>query len=287
MTTFNRAALNQTSFDSAAPSGAAAVVHRLQREGRYTVAVTGEDAVTETKTIFVAAAEDGRPTVLTPPDPRRPGPPTALLVDLASTRPVPGRPTRPGTPDQLSLGAGGYVSFTAPPGEVRRFVVTKIADSGEQEEEQELDSSRLRASDAFAVTLLRPGTYAVRDTTGGHEGRVVVTYPQVGRAPYRPADPVEVACGDGPLQPDAVTIGPGQGVVFRAVGDCRITVDLVEPDDGPDRPDRPGRPERPGQLERPPSRPPVARRRLRPLQPVEPLRPVRPPRPVRPRPPVE
>jgi hypothetical protein len=42
--------------------------------------------------------------------------------------------------------------------------------------------------------LVRPGLYAVRNTLGKAEGRIVVTYPVVGERPYRPADPVGVLC---------------------------------------------------------------------------------------------
>ena len=243
----NRALLEQTSFDSARPSGTAIVVHRFPDEGRFAVALRGDDDGEETRTILVEPVRG--PTGGGAGGAGGSAFPEGVLVDTASRRPVAGRPTRPQPPDLLSVGAGGYASFTAPPGQGRRVVVTRISPAGEREDEV-FDSSRLRATDAFAVTLLRPGTYVMRNTLGRGEGKVVVTYPEVGRAPYRPAEPVTVTCDDSGFSPDAVTVGPGQGIIFAAGAECRITVELVGPDDGPGG-------------ERPPRRP-VARRRLRP-----------------------
>lgn len=244
----NRALLEQTSFDSARPSGTATVVHRFPEEGRFAVALRDDDDREEMRTILVEpargpAGEQAHAAAF----------PEGVLVDVASRRPEAGRPNRPQPSELLSLGAGGYASFTAPPGQGRRVVVTRISAAGEREDEV-FDSSRLRASDTFAVTLLRPGTYLMRDTVGRAEGKVVVTYPEVGRVPYRPAEPVTVTCDDGGFSPATVTVGPGQGIVVTAGADCRVTVDLVEPDDGPGG----------GSGGRRPPRRPVARRQLRP-----------------------
>jgi plastocyanin len=251
----NRAALEQTSFDSALPSGAAAVVHRFEQEGRYSVALVAEgDEVVDTRTIFVEPSRRSaeKDAVLEPP---RPGPerasaPDSVVIDVGVRPRVAGRAAVPEQPPVVALSAGGYASFTAPSGRSHRVVVTRIGTSREQE--TEFDSTRLRASDVFAVTLLRPGAYIMKNAIGGHGGRVVVTYPKVGRGPYRPAEALVVDCDENGFRPDAVTIGPAQGIVFKPTAECRITVELVEPDDGP-----------PGTREQ--RRPPLARRLLRPV----------------------
>jgi hypothetical protein len=97
----------------------------------------------------------------------------------------------------------------------------------------EFDSRRLGEADTFAVTLVRPGLYAVRNTLGNAEARIVVTYPVVGDRPYRPADPVTVLCTKKGFDPEHLEIGPAQALIFRFETAARLAVELLEPDDGP------------------------------------------------------
>jgi hypothetical protein len=271
----DRSALEQTSFDSATPSGTAVIVHRFVRPGRYALSLSPAGSkLTETRTLYVGDEPDadepdtdrrggdqpGRDRVK-PPEPPRPdlhgsSPPPAIAVDLRLSADLVNAAAPPDLPDVAVLGEGGYASFTAPSGQASRVSVTRIGPAGE--EDLEFDSARLGPTDVFALTLFRPGTYSVRNTLDGREGRLVVTYPQVGRVPYRPAPPATVSCREGGFEPAATTVGPGQGIIFDVTADSHITVELVEPDDGPDGPDGPtgaatGR------------RGPLARRRLRPL----------------------
>lgn len=248
----NREMFEQTSFDSAVPSGAAVVAHRFRSEGQYVVALSREERVAETRSMLVspAAAADrdsGSPVGET----GRLRLPDAMTIDLTDSRPVPGRPVPLRPTSRLTMPAGGYAAFTGAVGRANRALVRRVTSTG-SEEEVEFDTEKLGGDDVFAVTLVRPGSYAVRNSVGGHEGRIVVTYPVIGDVPYRPADPLEVRVTDTGLDPKAVTIGPGQGVIFRIDAPSRITVDLVEPDDGPG--DDPRRP-RPARRWRPPRRP--------------------------------
>jgi hypothetical protein len=252
----DRALLEQTTFDSATPSGTALVMHRFAQPGRYALALSPDgETVVETRTIFVGDEEpDGtaersgrRASELRPPRPAATGSPLpqAIAVDL---RPIPHHVSAAAPPVPGTVSEGGYASFTAPAGQAHRVVVSRVGSAGL--EGTEFDSARLAESDVFAVTILRPGTYRIANRIGGHEGKLVVTYPVVGRAPYRPPEPVTIHSREGHFEPDSVTIGPGQGVIFQVVAESHIVVELVEPDDGPG--DAPGR------------RPPLARRRLRP-----------------------
>jgi hypothetical protein len=211
----NRAMFEVTSFDSAAPAGAAAVVHRFAEQGQFVVSMHGPDRVLDTRVLNVAAEHTAG----------------GVTVDVGDSRPRPGRPAPPCQPSRLTLAEGGYACFTAAPGRGNRAMVRRAG--GGPDGEVMFDTQRLGADDVFAVTLVRPGTYAIRDTVQGTEGRVVVTYPVIGDKPYRPADPVEVHARGGGLDPASVTIGPGQGLLVRVADASRITVDLLEPDDGP------------------------------------------------------
>lgn len=105
------------------------------------------------------------------------------------------------------------------------------------------DSARLEGDDLFAVTLIRPGTYSVRNVVSGARGEIVVAYPKAGKQPHRPAEPVEIECTEKTLRPAKIKILAAQGQVYRFRTPSRIVIELVEPDDGP----RAARPKAPRQ----------------------------------------
>ncbi len=229
------ARLEQTSFDSARPSGNATVVHRLAEEGRFAVALLDDgDGVVASRTIVVepprARSEVGDdPATSQAAQTERP--PRSVMVDVSDSAEVPIQAAPPDPPGVV-VDVGGYVSFSAPLYSARRFVVTKVGQSGD-EEAREFESERLRQHDVFALTLIRPGTYLVRNTLTKHEGRIVVTYPGADGVPFGPTDPSVISCDESGFAPPTATIAPAQGVIFQATSDCRITVELLEPDDGP------------------------------------------------------
>ena len=94
------------------------------------------------------------------------------------------------------------------------------------------DSTRLEGDDLFAVTLIRPGTYSVRNVAGGARGDIVVAYPKLGKAPHRPDEPVEVVCTENAFRPARLKLQAAQGQLYRLRTPARIAIELVEPDDG-------------------------------------------------------
>jgi hypothetical protein len=228
----------------------AAVVHRFDRPGRYAVALSADGKrVVSTSTVYVdpppsherarqadaggegVEAQERRPTL----EPPRPGADPSMAVHLAVDVSRP-EDDRPDGPKVAGLLVGGYASFTAPTGGGHHVRIHRVGPSGQ--EELEFDISRLRGADTFACNPLRPGAYAMRDLGTGHEGRLQVSYPVVGRSPYQPGEPAQVTCGGGGFEPAQVVVGPAQGVVFTITGESRIVVELVEPDDGPAAADR-------------------------------------------------
>jgi hypothetical protein len=210
---FNSLFLNQTTFDSASPLGSAVVVHRFDGEGEYDVELGREGEVPDRMALSVA------------PQDKKASPASSVTVDLA------GAP--PGTvagPRHHRLDAGGFVSFTSAHARSSGSVI--IARKRDAKD-VEFDSRRLDEPDIFAVTLVRPGLYAVRNTLGKAEGRIVVTYPVVGERPYRPAEPVGVVCTKKGFDPEHLEIGPAQGIIFRFETAAHLVVELLEPDDGP------------------------------------------------------
>jgi hypothetical protein len=101
-------------------------------------------------------------------------------------------------------------------------------------DEPAFNSESLDGEDMFAVTLLRPGTYSVRNTTTGAVGEIVVEYPrEPGKEPRPPGPPVEVTATEKILRPAKIAIRPGQGQLYRFRTPSRIAIELVTPDDGP------------------------------------------------------
>lgn len=129
----------------------------------------------------------------------------------------------------VSRGAGGYaVRLGGPSGE------------------QGFDSTRLDGGDLFAVTLIRPGTYAVRNASAKADatGEIVVAYPKPQKQAFRPLDPIEIESSEKGLRPAKIRIHAAQGQVYRCPAPSRIVIELVRPNDGPKDgrpPDRPRR----------------------------------------------
>jgi hypothetical protein len=227
MPLINRALLEQQTFDSATPAGSAVIVHRMDRAGEYDVHIARDDEVVGVFRLNVGEAPGPEQTVIRSAGsvsaPLEPG--SAVALDLAAAM------RKPPAERTLAVPAGGWVSFTAPAGAVRRRVlVTPAGDGGE-----DFDSRRLGPGDVFAVTLIRPGRYAVTNDASGARAEVRVTYPQVGSSPYRPPDPATVDCGANGFSEAAIVLGPAQGLVFQIGAEARIRIELVEPDDGPER----------------------------------------------------
>ena len=229
----NRNFLEQTSFDSGVPYGLGAVVHNFKEPGEYEVAFAQDEQVVERVQLVVAeepAAAAQRGT--TPSEEPGEGPlPEQLSIQLSEARrsimasPV-GEMKRP-----YRLRAAGYVSFTTQRREDAAAIVVRRAGRGG--EAKAFDSRRLRTDDIFAVTLARPGTYALKNVLTGSAGKITVAYPTVGKKPYRPPAAITVHCTESGFKPDYVELKPAQGIIFRFNAPSRVTIDLVKPDDGP------------------------------------------------------
>ncbi|WP_113705260.1 hypothetical protein [Nonomuraea lactucae] len=223
----NRAVLEQTSFDSATPAGTSVTVHRFDQDGRFEVAVLRDDAMVDRMWLTVTGSQEPRPDQAATA--RHAGEVVAgITVDLAA---IPGR-----HPDERRLDTriSGYVAFTSSAHQSHhRVVVTR-----EGEQRPEFDSNLLRNGDLFAATLIRPGRYVATNTATGAQAEIRVGYPQIGRTPYVPPEPHTVESGRG-FSEDRITLAPAQGIVFHISADSHITIDLVEPDNGPSPGPRP------------------------------------------------
>ena len=253
----DRRVLDQTTWDSGLLSGLASIVHRLDSPGDFLLTILRDDQPVLRVPLSVVEPSSARP--LAP----------KLDVDLRSPR---GQVRRLATDLDAPVAASlsGYVTFNgmgeraghlitlersaAQPGEapgrevpgreiprpgipgrglpVRgipgREVVSPPAPA------ERFDSRQLGSADVYAVTLLRPGVYAVTNLLTQATGMITVAYPTMGQTPYRPPAPLEITCSQTALDPADVQLQPAQGIIFRFQVPSRIKIELTQPIDRPD-----------------------------------------------------
>jgi hypothetical protein len=228
----NQTFLEQTRFDSGSPGGLSAVVHHFSEAGECTVSFLEHEEVIEQVGLAVAAGGEARAAPAAGA--------AALTLDLAAIRQ--GTERGPAVPAEggarFDLERGGYVTFSLPPDQTNAAIRVQRRDTG-PEGEAAFDSRRLGEADVFAVTLVRPGRYTMRNALTGAQGTITVAYPVRGREAYRPPAPQTVQCTAEGFAPGDIGLQPAQGLIFRFAVPSRIEIELAEADDGPAREARP------------------------------------------------
>jgi hypothetical protein len=216
----NRELLTQVGADSGALTMLATVAHRFREPGDYVGAVMrGEEEVGS----FRLRADGSSPAM-------------QVNVDLAALGPEPRR----GEDDCACRSEDGNSGFVVNPSGYALFHVSRGTGGywvrvgrGGEEKESAFDSTRLVDEDLFMLTLIRPGTYSMRNAASKASGEIVVPYPKPAKELYRPPAAVDIACTDKAFRPARPKVHPGQGVVWRFTTPGRIELDLIKPDDGP------------------------------------------------------
>lgn len=122
----------------------------------------------------------------------------------------------------------GYVLFYASRGRGYSALVAE----GDQREPT-FDSSRLRAGDLFALSLLEPTTYSAIDRIGGGKADITVKRDPKRTKNLKNLEPIYVEVKQGTMHPCEIALASAQGIVFRIVTDSRIVVQKTgkAPDD--------------------------------------------------------
>lgn len=230
----NRNLLEQTSFDSGMPGGLGMIVHRFEAPGDYEIALIRDDQVVQ-RLPLVVAPERGEEEGSSKMASAAPGPalaPQQLTIELGQVRPDAMARSHREMDEPHMIRSGGYASFTTARRQDAAAVVVRRR--GERDEEELFDSRRLVDEDIFALTMVRPGTYALSNVQTGAKGQIKVAYPTRGREPYRPPEPLTVACTDAGFYPADIDLMPAQGIIFHIRTPSRIQIELIEPDDGPE-----------------------------------------------------
>lgn len=216
----NHHLFTQTDVDSGSLTMLGTVIHRFPEPGEY-LGVAERGGETRSFRLTVDATSPSQQT----------------NIDLASLEPGAESGSdcgcKPGdaAPDRaFVVNPAGYVVFHVSRGSGGYVVRVGRVD---KQDEAVFDSVRLDGDDLFAVTLIRPGTYAVRNPISGAHGEIAVAYPKAGKQAYRPSEPVTIECTDKGFRPAKIKLQAAQGQVYRFGTPSRIQIELVAPDDGP------------------------------------------------------
>ncbi len=209
MVLVNREVFSTIDLDSGSLSVLTSVVHRLRRAGIYEVAVLRGDRGIRTVRLEVdeQAGEE------------------AITLDLAAPE-----------PGALAVRTGGHIQMAGSRGAGYAVVITALQERGR---ELEFDSRRLDNGDFFAAAILRPGVYSLRNSESGGEARVTVAYPEAGRQPYQPPEPLRVTVARGTFNDTTIDLRPAQGLVCICNDPSRLVLNLVQPYDRDGEPKRP------------------------------------------------
>ncbi len=218
--TVNHHLFTQTGVDSGSLTMLGAVIHRFPEVGEY-LGVAEREGKTRSFRLTVDEASAAM----------------QVNVDLATLKPALARDSECKCGDgeaepihRYVVSPAGYVLFHVSRGPGGYAVrVGRLV----EQDEPVFDSAKLEGDDLFAVTLIRPGTYSVRNLITSASGEIVVPYPEGGRA-HRPSEPVEIECTENAIRPARIRIQAAQGQVYRFRTPSRIAIELMAPDDGPE-----------------------------------------------------
>jgi hypothetical protein len=234
----NRHLLAQTSVDSGSLTMLGVVIHRFDDPGEYMGVVEREAEARS----FRLRVDDSAPAMQANIDLATLGGGHSHSDDCGC------KDKETGADPTFVVNPAGYVVFHVSSG-LGGYIVR--VGRLERPEAALFDSTQLEGDDLFAVTLIRPGTYSVRNVAGEARGEIVVSYPKVGEQPHRPGEPVDIVCTEKAFRPARIRIQAAQGQLYRFRTPSRIAIELVEPDDGPKR----TRPKGPGRAAAPKTRP--------------------------------
>lgn len=238
--TFDRHLFTQIGLDSGSLTMLGSVIHGFAA-GEYRCVV---HAGAEVKAVFVVHADPDSPNAQATVD-------LEALASGSSAAPgkgddgcgCGGSDTKPGAAvPRYTVNPRGHVLFRVGRGPGQYYVHARRTDA--PEEDKGYDTRALAPGDVFAAIVLRPGTYAVKNTLTGAQAELVVDYPPLKERRYRPGAPLRVACEGKAFTPATLHTGPGQGVIFESRVPSRVAITLTKADDGPAGRQRPRPPRR-------------------------------------------
>lgn len=202
--TIRRDLFTQKVFDSASLGSLASVIHQFDCEGVYSGKALHAESPVGSFTFVVDEQSEVR----------------QLSIDLSALAASNDSGCCAGdTPKRRVVSPKGYVLFYASRGRGYSVLVAE----GDQKEPT-FDSSRLRAGDLFALSLLEPTTYSAADRIGGGKADITVKRDPNRTRNHKNLEPVYVEVKQGTMEPSGIELASAQGLVFRIGTDSRIVV---------------------------------------------------------------
>jgi hypothetical protein len=221
--TFDRNLFTQIGLDSGSLTMLGAVIHSFQEPGDYRGSVRKDG---ETLAAFQISVDKNSPVAQVNID----------LSTLTKSDPVAStdRCGCEGTEHGFSVNPKGYAVFHVTGGAGGYDVHVRKA--SEDPNTKVFDSRKLSDGDIFSAIIIRPGTYQVTNVLGSARAEVEVSYPEIGETAYRPPPPVRVQTTSQSFEPSRIKLKPGQGLLFECKYPSRIRIELIKPNDGPEKP---------------------------------------------------
>jgi len=129
------------------------------------------------------------------------------------------------------LNSGGYAVFHVSTGTGGYSVQIKKVGTN-CGPEQVFDSKNLSTNDLFTVTVLRPGTYSIKNILTHAKAELSVSYPEIGTIPKNP-QAVQIQSEEKCFNPSKIKIKPTQGLVFSFKNPSRIKIELTKQKEKP------------------------------------------------------
>jgi hypothetical protein len=113
----------------------------------------------------------------------------------------------------------GYVLFHASSGEGYEIIVSR--EGGKES----FNSSKLERGDIFAVTLLEPGIYEMKNSIGNASGQIVVNLPSNEDIRRNRLETLYIEASRKGFEPRQIELASSQGLVFRVNEPARIVIE--------------------------------------------------------------
>jgi hypothetical protein len=200
--------LKTTTFDSGALGMLAMILHQFKSAGKYRATILRQGlSITD-----VDFEVDDHSEVM------------QLNLDLAqAVRNAKARPEacdcKTENQDVRVISAKGYVLFHTSSGSEYAVRVSNA------EGKVIFDSAKLEDDDLFAVSLLEPGVYSMRNTIYSAAGEIVVSLRSKAAKQILSLDTIYIDVNRGSFTPERVEATSSQGLVFRIKDSARILIE--------------------------------------------------------------
>ncbi len=209
----NRHILSQINVDSGLLTVLTSVAHRFSEAGEYFAILKRAGNDVGRFKIVVAEAANMQPS---------------LKIDLQPLELPPQKHFESEKCNCYTLKTGGTALFYVSSGAGGYSL--EIHKTNKDNAAKVFDSLELKAEDLYIATLLRPGSYLIRNTLNKTQAELKIVYPEIGKTP-RNAPPQSVECSECAITPAKICINPAQALIFCLKVPSRIRIELIKPED--------------------------------------------------------